>query len=69
MRKYHLQARLKRAFIATTDSNHSHRVYPNLLPQRTVRGLDEVWMADLAYIRIGNGFVYLVVILDCTPAA
>jgi putative transposase len=64
MKKYDLQARLKRAFIATTDSNHSHRVYPNLLPQRTVRGLDEVWTADITYIRIGNGFVYLAVILD-----
>jgi putative transposase len=64
MKKYDLQAKLKRAFVATTDSNHSHRVYPNLLPQRTVRGLDEVWTADLTYIRIGNGFVYLAVILD-----
>lgn len=64
MKKYDLQARLKRAFVATTDSNHSNRVYPNLLPQRTVRGLDEVWTADMTYIRIGNGFVYLAVILD-----
>jgi len=64
MNKYDLQAKIKRAFVATTDSNHSHRVYPNLLPQRTVRGLDEVWTADLTYIRIGNGFVYLAVILD-----
>lgn len=64
MKKYDLQAKIKRAFVATTDSNHSHRVYPNLLPQRTVRGLDEVWTADMTYIRIGNGFVYLAVILD-----
>lgn len=64
MKKYDLQARLKRAFVATTDSNHTHRVYPNLLPQRTVRGLNEVWTADMTYIRIGNGFVYLAVILD-----
>jgi putative transposase len=64
MKKYDLQAKIKRAFVATTDSNHSHRVYPNLLPQRMVRGLDEVWTADMTYIRIGNGFVYLAVILD-----
>lgn len=64
MKKYDLQARLKRAFVATTDSNHSNRVYPNLLPQRAVRGLDEVWTADMTYIRICNGFVYLAVILD-----
>jgi putative transposase len=64
MKKYDLHARIKRAFVRTTDSNHSHRVYPNLLPNRTVMGLDEVWTADFTYIRIGNGFVYLAIILD-----
>lgn len=64
MKKYDLHARIKRAFVRTTDSNHPHRVYPNLLPGRTVMGLDEVWTADLTYIRIGNGFVYLAIILD-----
>lgn len=64
MKKYGLQAKLKRAFVATTDSEHSHRVYPNLLPGRSVMGLNEVWTADLTYIRIGNGFVYLAIILD-----
>ena len=64
MKKYDLQAQIRRAFVNTTDSNHSHRVYPNLLPERTVRGLNEVWTADLTYIRIGNGFVYLAIVLD-----
>ena len=64
MKKYDLHAKIRRAFVHTTDSNHSHRVYPNLLPERTVRGLNEVWTADLTYIRIGNGFVYLAIILD-----
>jgi putative transposase len=64
MKKYDLQARIRRAFVRTTDSNHPHRVYPNLLPGRTVMGLDEVWTVDLTYIRIGNGFVYLAIVLD-----
>jgi putative transposase len=64
MKKYDLHARIKRAFVHTTDSDHGHRVYPNLLPGRTVMGLDEVWTADLTYIRIANGFVYLAIILD-----
>ena len=64
MKKYDLQATIKRAFAITTDSRHSHRVYPNLLSNRTVMGLDEVWTADLTYIRIANGFVYLAIILD-----
>lgn len=64
MKKYDLHARIKRAFVATTDSRHAHRVYPNHLPGRTVMGPDEVWTADLTYIRIGNGFVYLAIVMD-----
>lgn len=64
MKKYSLFAKIKRAFKVTTDSKHSHLVYPNLLPGRTVMGLNDVWTADLTYIRIANGFVYLAVILD-----
>lgn len=64
MKKYDLHARIRRAFVATTDSKHAHRVYPNLLPGRTVMGLNEVWTADLTYIRIGNGFVYLAILMD-----
>jgi transposase InsO family protein len=64
MKNYDLDARIKRAFVRTTDSIHPHRAYPNLLPGRTVMGLDEVWTADLTYIRIGNGFAYLAIILD-----
>ena len=34
MKEYDLHAKIRRAFVVTTDSNHSHRVYPNLLPDR-----------------------------------
>ena len=64
MRKYSLSAKLKRAFKKTTDSNHSYRVYPNLLPGMFVDNINQVWAADLTYIRIQNGFVYLAVIMD-----
>jgi putative transposase len=64
MKQFCLQAELKRAFVCTTDSNHSHRVYPNLLEGRTLTGVNQAWGADLTYIRIVNGFVYLAVILD-----
>lgn len=64
MGKYSLHARLKRAFKKTTDSNHPHRVYPNLLPGLFVNGINQVWGSDLTYIRIQNGFVYLAVIMD-----
>jgi len=64
MRKFSLQADIARAFVHTTDSNHPHRVYPNRLPGRRLTGVNQAWGADLTYIRIGNGFVYLAVILD-----
>lgn len=64
MRRFSLHAEIRRAFVHTTDSNHSHRVYPNLLPGKYLTGLNQAWAADLTYIRIVNGFVYLGVILD-----
>ena len=64
MRKFCLQARIRRVFKSTTDSNHSHRVYPNLLPGLHVDSINQVWASDLTYIRIPNGFIYLAVIMD-----
>jgi len=64
MRKYGLVAQIRRRFIRTTDSNHPYPVYPNLLKDRKVSGVNQVWVADLTYIRIQNGFVFLAVVLD-----
>lgn len=64
MTRFSLQARIKRAFNKTTDSNHPHRVYPNLLPGMFIDSINQVWASDLTYIRIQNGFVYLAVIMD-----
>lgn len=64
MEKYGLWAEIKRAWVKTTDSDHPFRAYPNLLPERRVDGVNQVWTADITYIRIENGFVYLAVILD-----
>jgi putative transposase len=50
--------------IATTDSNHGHKVYPNLLAELTVTALNQAWVADITYIRILRGFVYLAALLD-----
>jgi putative transposase len=50
--------------IATTDSNHGHKVYPNLLAELTLPGTDQAWVADITYIRILKGFVYLTALLD-----
>jgi putative transposase len=56
--------RKKRFVPKTTDSNHAYRCYPNLLEKHKPQGLDEVWHADLTYIRVKESFVYLACVLD-----
>lgn len=64
MRERGLLCKPKHRYVRTTDSNHSCRIYPNLLEECTVTGINQVWIADITYIRIIYGFVYLAVILD-----
>jgi transposase InsO family protein len=54
----------KRKFIVTTDSNHGWTVYPNLVRGMVLTGLDQLWVADITYIRLLAEFVFLAVILD-----
>ncbi len=53
-----------RRFVVTTDSNHNLRVYPNLAKHKVLTGLDQLWVADITYIRLEQEFVFLAVILD-----
>ena len=64
MRERGLLKKPQRRWIRTTDSNHGHRVYPNLMQNLAVTGPNQVWAADITYIGIRNAFVYLAVILD-----
>jgi putative transposase len=64
MRQRGLLRKTKRRWIKTTDSNHSHRIYPNLIKNLVVTTPNQVWTADITYIGIRQGFVYLAVILD-----
>jgi putative transposase len=54
----------RRKFVSTTDSNHNLRVYPNLAGTMELTGLDQLWRADITYIRLETEFVYLAVVLD-----
>jgi transposase InsO family protein len=54
----------KRKFVITTDSNHDLPVYPNLASTLVLTGLDQLWVADITYIRLELEFVYLAVMLD-----
>jgi transposase InsO family protein len=65
MREYSLRPIVYRTFnVKTTDSNHSHRVYPNAIKGKAVNGVNQVWVTDISYIRIATTFVYVAVILD-----
>jgi transposase InsO family protein len=53
----------------TTNSQHPFPRYPNLVQGRVVQHPDEVWVADITYVRLKHGFVYLAVLMDvCTRA-
>ncbi|MBI3646898.1 MAG: IS3 family transposase [Acidobacteriales bacterium] len=54
----------QRKFVVTTDSRHGLKVYPNLAKDLVVTGINQLWVADITYIRLQEEFVYLAVILD-----
>jgi len=59
-----LSVRPKRRFVATTDSDHNGPIFPNLARDMALDGPDQLWVADITYVAIATGFVYLAVILD-----
>lgn len=64
MREDNLLCLRKRKYISTTDSGHSLQVYPNLAADMVLTGINQLWVADITYIRLRREFVYLAVVLD-----
>lgn len=64
MKEHGLTARPRRRFVATTDSNQDGPIFPNLAKDVTPNGPSQLWVADITYIAIASGFVYLAAILD-----
>jgi len=64
MREDNLLCVRKRKFVVTTDSNHQRKIYPNLAPNIILTATDQMWRADITYIRLRDEFVFLAVILD-----
>jgi len=64
MREDNLLAVQPRQFVVTTDSDHTLEVYLNLASRMKLTGIDQLWVADITYIRLKVEFVYLAVILD-----
>lgn len=54
----------RRAFVPTTDSNHKLTIYPNLARDLLLSNINQLWVADITYIRLRREFIYLAVILD-----
>ena len=64
MREDNLLAVQPRAFMVTTESDHEREVYLNLARRLTLTGINQLWMADITYLRLRTEFVYLAVLLD-----
>lgn len=64
MRADNLLAVRKQRFVFTTDSQHGYAVYPNLAARLQLTGIDQLWVADITYVRLRESFLYLAVVMD-----
>lgn len=64
MREDNLLCVRRRRFVITTDSNHDRRIYPNLARELVLTGVNQLWIADITYIRLLEQFVFLAAMLD-----
>jgi transposase InsO family protein len=64
MQEQKLLCRIQRGFVITTDSDHPYERYPNLYENIIPDLVNRVWVADITYVRLRKGHVYLAVILD-----
>jgi len=64
MKELGIQGRIKHKYITTTNSKHNNKIYSNLIKDKELTGINQICCADITYIRILNGFVYLAAIID-----
>lgn len=64
MQNHGFLCKKRKAYIKTTNSNHGLPVFPNLAKNLALTRLNQLWVADITYIHLSNGFVYLAVIID-----
>ena len=64
MREDNLLAIRRRKFVATTDSDHCFRVWPNLAQYLELSDINQLWVADFTFVRLEEEFAYLAVVLD-----
>jgi transposase InsO family protein len=64
MRADNLLAIRKRRFVFTTDSRHGYPIYPNLAARLELTGINQLWVADITYVRLRETFLYLAIVMD-----
>lgn len=64
MREHGLRPRRRKRFVVTTDSDHGGPIFPNRAKDLALTGPNQLWVADITYVAIAVGFVYVAVILD-----
>jgi putative transposase len=64
MREHGLQPRMRRRHVATTDGDHDHPIFRNLAKDKVIDGANQLWVADITYVAVAAGFVYVAVVLD-----
>lgn len=64
MREDNLLCLRTKPFVRTTDADHGLPIYPNLVPTLEVTGLNQLWIADITYVRLRLEFIYVAVVLD-----
>jgi putative transposase len=64
MREHNLQPKLRRRYVVTTNSDHAGPIFPDLAKALVPDRPNQLWVADLTYVAIPGGFVYLAAILD-----
>ena len=64
MRADNLLAVRKQRFVLTTDSRHGYAVYSNLAARLPLTDVNQLWVADITYVRLRESFLYLAILMD-----
>src|SRR4051812_184452 len=64
MREHGLSPKQRRRYVATTDSDHDEPIFPNLAADMAPDRPNQLWVADITYVAVATGFIYVAVILD-----
>ncbi len=64
MREHDLRPKVRRRFIATTDSDHDDPIFPNLAKNIIPCGPNQLWVSDITYVVLPTRFIYVAIILD-----